>query len=186
MITPAERDFALKLLDETGDGLLHLLDGLSLEQLLFQPEPGRWSVAENVEHLVMVEKRVVPAIEKMLHEPPDHVMKPCMGDEEVLRRIGTVVDRVQAPERSQPASRWPAGELRREFETARRYTRNFVSSTNGDLRHHFINHWLFGDFDTYQWLLLIGSHTQRHTIQSKNVIASPNFPQQDQVATKPA
>jgi DinB superfamily len=176
MITPAEREFALKLLDDTRDGVLRMLDGLSPEQLLYRPELGRWSVAENMEHVIVVEKRLVPAIEKLLLDPPDLTTQCAMDDQEVLRQIGTVVQRVQSPERSLPTSRWPAEELLREFEAARQYTRNFVSSTNGDLRHHFIRHFLFGDFDAYQWLLLIGCHSSRHTNQSKGVIASPNFP----------
>jgi hypothetical protein len=176
MITPAEREFALKLLDDTGAGLLQMLDGLSSEQLLYRPEPGRWSVAETTEHVIVVEKRLVPALEKLLLEPPDLATQAAMSDQEVVHEIGTVVNRVQSPERSLPTSRWPAEELSREFETARQNTRNFVTSTNGDLRHHFIRHWLFGNFDAYQWVLLLGAHASRHTNQSKSVIASPGFP----------
>lgn len=176
MITPAEREFALNLLDDTRDGVMQMLDGLSPEQLLYRPEPGRWSIAENLEHVIVVEKFLVPAIEKLLPNPPDLTTQPAWNDQEVVRKIGTVVKRVQAPERALPTSRWPAEELSREFEAARQYTRNFASSTNGDLRHHFIRHYLFGDFDAYQWLLLIGCHSRRHTNQSKGVIASPNFP----------
>jgi len=176
MITPAEREFALKLLDDTRDGVMRMLDGLSSEQLLYLPEPGRWSIAQNMEHLIVVERFVVPAIEKLLLNPPDLTTQPAMDDQDVLRKVGTVVNRVQSPERALPTSRWPAEQLSREVEAARQYTRNFVSSTNGDLRRHFIRHFLFGDLDAYQWLLLIGCHSSRHTNQSKGVIASPNFP----------
>lgn len=176
MITPAEREFALKLLDDTRDGMLQMLDGLSPEQLLYRPEPGRWSVAENLEHVIVVEKRLVPAIEKLLLDPPDLTTQAVMDDQEVLRRIGTVANPVQAPERSLPASRWPAEELSKEFEATRQSSRNFVLSTNGDLRHHFLRHPLFGDFDAYQWMLLLGAHANRHTNQIKNVIACASFP----------
>jgi len=88
MITPAEREFALKLLDDTRDAVLLMLDGLSSEQLLYCPEPGRWSVAENLEHVIVVEQRLVPALEKLLPEPPDLTTRPAWDDQEVLRRIG--------------------------------------------------------------------------------------------------
>jgi DinB superfamily len=176
MITPAEREFALKLLDDTRDSVMRMLDGLSSEQLLYRPESGRWSIAENMEHVIVVERRLVPAIEKLLLDPPDLTTQPAMDDQEVLRQTGTVVTRIEAPPRALPTSRWPAQELSHEFKAARQYTSNFVSSTKGDLRHHFIRHFIFGDFDTYQWLLLIGCHSSRHTNQSKGVIASPNFP----------
>jgi hypothetical protein len=176
MITPAEREFALKWLDDTRDSLLHMMQGLSSEQLLYRPEPGRWSVADNVEHVVVVERRLLRAIEKLLNEPPDLATKPAMNDQEWLRQVGTVVERVQAPENSLPTSRWPAEELSREFATVRQNSRDFMSSMNGDLRHLFIRHPLFGHVDIYQWVLFIGAHSQRHTLQGKNVIASPSFP----------
>jgi DinB superfamily len=176
MITDAERTFAVKQLDQSRGRLLRLLQGLSAEQLLYRPEPGRWSIAENVEHLVVVEKRLVGAIEKLLPEPPD-VSKQCsMADAEVVWLIGNVVNPVQAPERVLPSSRWPAQSLVQEFETARQNTRDFASATAGDFRRHFINHFLFGDLDCYQWLLLIGAHCNRHCAQSEAVKLSRAFP----------
>jgi hypothetical protein len=176
MISPAERDFALKLLNETRDGLLHMTQVLSPEQLQYRPEPGRWSVAENVEHVVVVERRLLLAIQKRLQENPDLITKPAMEDQGVLRQVQTVIEPVKAPENVLPTSRFPLGELSREFESARQSTYDFLISTHGDLRHHFFPHPVFGPFDCYQWLLLIGAHAQRHTLQSKNVIASPGFP----------
>jgi uncharacterized damage-inducible protein DinB len=176
MLTHAERSFAVKQLDQSRTRLLQVLDGLSADQLLYRPEPGRWSIAENVEHLVVVEKRLVDAISKLLNEPAD-LSKTCsMSDAEVVWRIGTVVDRVQSPDRALPTLRWPAETLLHEFETARQHTREFTSTTGGDLRHHFIPHFLFGDFDCYQWLLLIGAHCNRHSAQSEAVKASSTFP----------
>jgi uncharacterized damage-inducible protein DinB len=186
MISAAEREFVLKLLHQAREELLRMMEGLSSEQLVYRSEPGRWSVADNVEHVVVVEKRLVGAIERLLNEPPDLVTQSVWNDQEVLRRIGTVVERAQAPESALPTSRWPAEQLLQEFETARKSTHDFASSTNGDLRHHFIRHPLFGYFDCYQFLLLIGAHSQRHTRQAESVVASPNFPRQNQTATRPA
>lgn len=149
--------------------MLRVLEGLSPEQLLYRAEPGRWSIAENVEHIVVVEKRLVGAIEKLLPEPADSSKQCSMTDAEVVWRITTVANPVQAPERALPTLRWPAPSLVQEFEAARQQTRDFVSATAGDLRRHFINHFLFGDLDCYQWFLLIGAHCNRHCTQSEAV-----------------
>jgi uncharacterized damage-inducible protein DinB len=175
-MTPAEREFAINQLDQTRERLLQTLQGLSPDQLLYRPEPSCWSVAENVEHLIVVEKRLVGAIEKLVQQPPDFLKRPSMSDEEVIKRVGTVVDPVQAPEPTLPTLRWPADELSREFEAARQRTRDLAGATMGDLRHHFITHFLFGDLDSYQWILLIGAHCNRHTVQSQRVKACPSFP----------
>jgi uncharacterized damage-inducible protein DinB len=175
-MTLAEREFAVKQLDQTRERLLRLLQGLSRDQLLYRPQLGRWSVAENVEHLVVVEKRLVGAIERLSQEPPDFSKRRAMDDGEVIKQVGTVVERVQSPAHSLPTLRWPAEELLREFQTTRQRTRDFTSATNSDLRRHFIPHFLFGDLDCYQWLLLIGAHCNRHGAQSEAAKASPGFP----------
>jgi hypothetical protein len=177
MITEAERAFAIKQLDQSRARLLHILQGLSSDQLLYRPDPGRWSIAENVEHLVIVEKRLIGAIDKILAEPPDPSRQCALYDAEVVWLIGNVVDPVKAPERSLPTLRWPAETLIQEFEAARQNSREFTHATAGDLRRHFIPHPFFGDFDCYQWLLAIGAHCNRHSAQSEAVRMSRGFPQ---------
>jgi hypothetical protein len=176
MITQSERTFALKQLDQSAGRLHRILEGLSPDQLLYRPQPGRWSIAENVEHLVVVENRVVGAIDKLLQEPADLSKQPAAFDAELIWQVGTVVEPLQAPDRALPALRWPAETLLQEFKAARRHTRDFTSATAGDLRHHFIPHPFFGELDCYQWLLVIGAHCNRHSAQSEAVKACRSFP----------
>jgi len=175
-MTPAEREFALTQLDQSRERLLSILHELSRDQLLYRPEPGRWSIAENVEHLIVVEKRLVGAVARLLQEPPDLSRQCEIEDGELIRKVGTVVSPVQAPAHTLPTLRWPAEELSREFETARQHTRDFTSAANVDLRHHFMPHFVFGHLDCYQWLLLIGAHCNRHSAQCEAVKAGPGFP----------
>jgi hypothetical protein len=176
MMTPAERQSALARLAESRDHLLRTARGLSREQLLYRSDPARWSVAENIEHLVVVENFVVGTIEKLLQQPPDLAKRSPMTDEQLVAQIETVVERAQAPPRALPSSRWPPEELLPEFEKARRRTTDFAAAADGDLRRRFIPHFKFGDLDCYQWLLLLAAHCQRHCAQSEQVEASPGFP----------
>src|SRR5262245_35731415 len=115
MITPGEREFALKVLDETQSRVLQLMQGLSQDQLLYRPEPGCWSVAENVEHLVITERRLMTAIEKLLQGAPNPSTQCSIEDHELFRKVGTPVQRVQAPAFAVPTLRWPAESLPQEF-----------------------------------------------------------------------
>lgn len=177
MISQAERDFAIKQLDQSRGRLLRLAEGLSPDQLLYRPDPGRWSIAENVEHVVVVERRLLGAIDKLLQEPPDLSKQSALSDAEVIWRVSNVVSPVKAPERALPTMRWPAETVLQEFETLRQQTQDFVSAVAGDLRHHFINHFVFGDLDCYQWFLMMGAHCNRHCAQSEAVKLSRGFPQ---------
>jgi hypothetical protein len=176
MISPAEREFAIEQMDQTRDALLRLLGGLSPEQLLCRTDPARWSIAENVEHLMLVEKRLVKAIDKILQGPLDPSRCCAMSDADVVRTITRVEQALESPPHFQPELRWPPETLALEFRNIRQGSRDFASTVNGDLRRHFILHPFYGDFDCYQWLLVIGAHCHRHTTQSEAVKTSPNFP----------
>lgn len=178
MITPGEREFALNLLDETQARVLRLMQGLSPEQLLHRPEPACWSVAENVEHLVITERRLMTSIDTLLQGQPDPTTRHSIADHELLRRVMTPVQRVQAPAFALPTLQWPAETLPTQFAATRARTREFAGATTADLRCYFRRHFVFGDLDCYQWLLFISGHAQRHSIQAEAVKASPEFPVQ--------
>jgi hypothetical protein len=53
-----------------------------------------------------------------------------------------------------------------------------VRDTQDDLRGHFFDHPVLKTLDTYQWILLLSAHSQRHTAQLNEVKANPNFPKE--------
>ena len=177
-MTSAERELLLKNLAESRERLLQMAKNLSREELHYRPAPGRWTVAECLEHIVTVEKRLLGAIQKTLETAPDSSKRSAMeGKDDAL--IGGLVARVtrfQAPEAVLPTGRWPDEQLLQEFEAARLQTRDFAAITTADLRRHFFKHPIIGELDLYQWLLLIAGHCDRHRVQSEEVMASPGFP----------
>jgi len=175
-MTPAERQDVLMRLEESRERLLRNIDGLSAEQMLYRAQPGQWSVAEIVEHLVIVERHLVGAIEKLVQGLPDASKRSGMSDAEMFVLVATPVRRIEAPASAFPKSRWPPEELSGEFEAARQRTREFAAATDADLRSHCMPHPTLGDLDCYQWLLLVGAHCQRHCAQSERVKASLGFP----------
>ncbi len=174
-MTPAERERAVAYLAETREKLLRTTRNLSPTQLQYKPAPDRWSVAECLEHIVVVEDVILANIQKSLQQPPDST-KPVMGDDGVT---GTVVDRsfrVQGPDRLMPSGRWGHYQLLSEFEAARKRTSDFAASTAAPLRQHGYAHPRFGHFDCYQWVLTIAAHGERHRLQAEEVIADAGFP----------
>ncbi|HXW61774.1 MAG TPA: DinB family protein [Candidatus Acidoferrales bacterium] len=182
MMTAGERETVLKHLGESRKRLLATVEGLSPEQLHYRPEPGRWTVSEIVEHLTTVEGRVLGLIQKTLSEGPSPTKRSAMEGQDSALVEGVIgrLQRFQAPEYLQPKGRWPDDELLNAFEATRRQTRDFVSTTDGDLRKHFYPHPVIGELDLYQWLLLISAHCDRHRAQTEEVMASTGFPQQSE------
>lgn len=60
-MTDAERGRAIAYLAETRERLLSTLFGLAGEQYIYKPAPDRWSVAEILEHITLVERRILGA-----------------------------------------------------------------------------------------------------------------------------
>ena len=177
MITAADRELALKELDDSRERLLGTLKGLSREELTYRPTPHTWSVAENLEHVILVEKYLLTRLEGLLQWAPDSSKRSQWEgqDETLVRKMRERSKRVQAPEVFHPSGRRPIERLAQEFKAARELSRHFAASTQGDLRSHFFAHPVLGELDGYQWLLMIGAHTDRHTAQAEAVKASPGF-----------
>jgi uncharacterized damage-inducible protein DinB len=177
-MTPAERELALQNLAESRERLLRMAHGLSREQLHYRPAPGRWTVAECLEHIVTVETRLLDRIQTTLGKGPDSSRRSVFEGQDaalVARTIGRV-QRFPAPEILVPTGRVPDEQLLPAFEAARERSRDFAASTQADLRSHYFKHPIFGDLDLYQWLLMIAAHCDRHHVQSEEVIASEGFP----------
>jgi uncharacterized damage-inducible protein DinB len=185
MMTVAERETLLRNLASSRERLLAIVQGLSAEQLHYRVAPGRWTVAECVEHIATVEGRVLGLIHKTLSSGPTPGKRSVMEgrDGALVEDVAGRATRFQAPEYLIPKGQWSDDQLLKEFEAARQRTREFVSSTGADLRRHFYAHPALGELDLYQWLLLIGAHCDRHRAQSEEVMASAGFPRSSAAAS---
>jgi uncharacterized damage-inducible protein DinB len=174
-MTPAERERATKYLEKTRESYLHTARRLSREQLQYKPAPDRWSVAEALEHIIIVERRVLGVIETTVQQAPN-ASQNAFEDEFLVRRIAGRVDRFKGPHVLMPTGQWPVHQLPEEFEAVRRRSFEFTASTKAELRQHGFPHPIFGELNCYQWLLLIPAHCERHLAQAAEVMAEPGFP----------
>src|SRR5271154_7639686 len=117
-MTPAERKSALRNLAESRERLLCMARGLSSEQLHYRPAPGRWTVAECLEHIAFVEGRLLGLVQKLLETPPDPSKRSAMEgkDNALFVDVAGRVVRFQAPDYVAPTGRWPDDQLMKEFE----------------------------------------------------------------------
>jgi hypothetical protein len=162
-----ERDSALSDLEATRLALLQTLEKIPEDRFFAAPAEGCWSPAATLEHVVFVECRALGRIQSALQKPVDTSRKSSMAgrDAELLARVRSREERVEAPAIVRPTGGKDRRELLGAFVTAREATMQFALETQEDLRSHFATHPLFGDLDCYQWLMLIASHCERHRKQ---------------------
>jgi hypothetical protein len=183
-VGPDERQLVLDQLVSSESRLVALLDGLTPAQWSFREAPERWSIAENVEHLAVFEDFIRQAIATALTvtpaaEPPTPALQAAIAAKDTL--VLSVADARNATfiarDATRPNGRWPdPADLVAHLRAARARTLAFAAETDADLRNHFFAHIAFGDLDCYQWLLLLGHHTLRHTRQIEQVMAHPAYP----------
>lgn len=174
----AERELVLEQLRASHQRLLNAVHGLSAEQWTFRPAEDCWSVADCVEHIIVLERMVFNFVQKNL-DGPEPAERPALleKDEKVLRLVPSRTRRVKGPPEVMPAGRWPqTDQLIREFNLTRDHSIGFATETTADLRSRCFPHPFLGDLDCYQWLLFMGTHCERHVRQLEEVKADPGFP----------
>lgn len=179
MIETQERELILELLKASETRLLELVDGLTPAQWNFREAPDRWSTAENLEHVILVEAFLLDTIRKLLAGPAEPRKRILTEGKDPLV-IGLAHSRDQkitAREFLRPAGKWPeTQELIAEFCRTRAETVAFAEETDVSLRDYFFKHVAFGDLDCYQWMLLLGQHGARHARQIEQIRRDPAYP----------
>ena len=176
-LSQADRDKGVQYLEQTRDGVVAAVSGLSDAQMHFKPGPDRWSVAECLEHIALAEDLLFQNVQY-------NVMKAGPGaadrdtakiDAAVLALIPDRSHKAQAPPQLVPTGRWTPDETLKHFLASREKTIEFMKNTP-DLRAHVAVSPLGQPLDAYEWLLFIAAHSKRHTEQIEEVKADPNFP----------
>jgi hypothetical protein len=174
--TPAERQKAQRYLTESRKGVEEAVKGLTDAQLKFKPAPDRWSIAEVVEHLAVIEDVLRGILGKLPQAPaPAADRNTKEVDAMILAKVPDRSTKLQAPEAAQPTGRWTPAATLEHFIASRAQTTALLNDTPG-LRAHVIVHPYFGPLDGYQWIIAAAAHTERHTKQILEVKADPNFP----------
>jgi hypothetical protein len=175
-ITQAERENAANCLAITRAEVINAVISFNAEQLDFKPGPQRWSIAETVQHLMIVDKLVLGMAANAGSATTTEVSAWNGRDDELLSRVRDRSEKMQAPEIGIPSAGLPAVAAIAEFEAGRNALILFIRNTQVPLRRHTIPHPIFGNLDCYQWILSLGAHAERHLKQIRETIDSPLFP----------
>src|SRR5262249_12500406 len=133
---------------------------------------------ECAEHIILAEDFLMSNIQNILKTPV--VERPANSNAQVDRKlVEGIQDRSHkftAPEPIVPSGKFATpADAAKEFTARRDKTIAYVKGTNDDLRVH-VAPGPAGPMDAYQFLLLLSSHTLRHTAQIHEVQANADYP----------
>ncbi|WP_425391410.1 DinB family protein [Ekhidna sp.] len=177
-ISSEERKSAINHLKTSQNELLNLLDGLSEEQINYRPGNGEWTIYECLEHIAISEKNLMGMVQMSLKENPDPRKQDdvAMSDEQLLALITSRDQKVKTREEFEPTDSFGGfNETLKTFKDRRKANIKFVKSTDKSLRNYYMQ-FPFGIIDSYQGVLFMSGHTQRHAGQIKEIIESEGFP----------
>ena len=144
------------------------------------PGPDRWSVAQVLQHLVIIEKRIGMGMTKWVADAIAGGVGPEGETSSVLNSldVALIADRSKrrnAPEEVRPNRDLDAASAWTALEQTRAALRAAVMPADGLALGEVIQpHLVLGPINLYQWLLFVGSHETRHTGQVREIAAELN------------
>lgn len=179
-LNDSERAFLIEQMEMSKKAFLASINGLSEAQWTFKPAPNVWSVQECAEHIVLSETFLFDTSQQILTSPA--VARPEKSTSAFDHQLAIGVEdrshKATAPAPIDPAGRsaglTPASAAK-AFTEKRDQNEQYVKTTSDDLRTH-VAPGPAGTMDAYQFLVLMASHTARHTKQIKEVEANAAYP----------
>ncbi len=165
----------LEALRNGGDAFLASIAGVDETACHLRPAEDRWSVLECVEHVAVAEEIMLALV---TGERNTRDAEGPRRDERILRSGTDRSARFDASDQSQPRGRFcTLAEAVAHFQAVHQRTLHLVEQTGEDLRATEVKHphHVVGVISTYECLLLMGSHAQRHALQIEEVKNSPAY-----------
>jgi hypothetical protein len=143
-----------------------------------RPEDGRWSIAEIVDHVAVVDRRLERLLAAAIAAAGPDGPGPESDSGAVIpafdtRRLTDRTRRVTSTEASRPRPDVSDADAMAAWRTATDAFDRFVAGTNGlALGTLHLPHPVFGRLDGYQWIIFAGAHELRHAEQVREVDAA--------------
>ena len=147
-------------------------DHIPSQQWNASPGEGRWSAAELVCHLIMVERLIIRNADKLLQRPPTprpflkrfHLPMALVESRLIRRKTPIPLDPNQLCEKEKMLA---------QLREVRERTFIFIGETSGkNLKKYCMPHPFLGTLNTYEWFQMIASHELRHAKQMKEISLS--------------
>jgi uncharacterized damage-inducible protein DinB len=167
----------VEYVDAQRAALLDAASALPPERWTERPAAGRWSVAEVLEHLHMVEHGCARVIAKRAAEAraADHPAETGTGSKLGALDWSDIRDRStrrEVPDRVAPTGTLSGEAARSAVDRSRAELHGAIEAADGlaleSIRH---THARLGELDLYQWILFVGHHEARHGAQMAEIVS---------------
>ena len=178
--TAEDRAKVIRYLDQSEKQFKELIADVNDEQWKWRSAPGKWTIGEVAEHIVLAEGLLFASVQKAIASKPNpDWFEQTKGKTEFLERImPNRMGKAVAPESIVPEGKWSKAETITRFNEVRAITRKFTETTEVALLEYTVEHPfpVFKTLNGYQWLIYIPLHHIRHNGQLGDVKKAEGYP----------
>jgi uncharacterized damage-inducible protein DinB len=169
---PPELDSIMACMAKAQTGLLSAADAVPAEEWKTRPAEGRWSAAELVAHLMIIERAVVAKADRVAQKSPKrtsllrkiHLPMALVESRWIRRKTPIPIDQEMLRDKEVMLA---------ELRTVRERSLAFLEETRSrNLGEYCWAHPALGTLNTYEWMQFLASHEVRHTKQMREIVAS--------------
>lgn len=177
-MTPTDREHLLVHMEMTTQMVAEQVRGLSPAQLEYKASPDRWSIREVVSHLAVAEPDYWRELQQAVKAAPNMKDKKSAATDADIMWYG--IDRVVHTKtgggHEKVETYKDLNEALGKFQALRATMIDYIKTTNDDLRAHSFGEGGPEVIDSWQWMLEISTHAERHIQQIREIKNDPNFP----------
>ena len=162
----------VRYIDEQAAALRAAFEAVPPDRRAARPTPERWSPAEVVHHVTIVERRLVQRLRSVIDEaralPPEQDTSPILATLRTTRAVDRtrrlVASSAAEPRDTDPTRVWD------DFDETRRALKDVITSGDGlALGAVFGPHPALGELNGYEWIAFAGAHAARHAEQIREM-----------------
>lgn len=164
-MTEEKKELIVEL--EKNQSQLHTtLSTVSEELFCHQPSEDRWSIAELVEHIILVEKGVLKSIKKYGAKPRSEKIVSALDKDQVRKVANNRARKIKAPDLFIPKGIFKNKAAAIEaFNQHRSEVGDFITTTTLPLHSIGFPHMVIGMLNGMSWFSFMASHCHRHILQ---------------------
>ncbi|PEL13068.1 hypothetical protein CN601_06160 [Bacillus sp. AFS017336] len=147
--------------------LLESVDHLTDDQLNKRINNEKWSIMQVLEHLYLMESKLVKLMTRTFNEAPSEVIP-----DKPIHLATNRAKKVTAPPHFEPTDQYiTMDEMKEKLKQSRKSLLDFVELTKDhNLEDKGMPHPIFGQINLKQWIPFIGVHEKRHIEQIRELI----------------
>jgi uncharacterized damage-inducible protein DinB len=166
----------LEKLAQAQTEFLRVADSVRPEDWKTRPSEGRWSAAELVQHVVVIEKSVIQKADRVSQKTPMRV--PLLKRFHLPVAFGEArLIRMKSPIPINNAALGSKEDMLAELREARERSLAFLDETkHRELGVYLWRHPALGMLNTYKWIEFLAAHENRHTKQMREIASGLRKP----------